>query len=51
MPNPDIPAEQLQRIQPVVEPLLADLRDRARELTPQSELALIYQLDASEAAQ
>ena len=51
MPNPDIPADQLQRIQPIVEPLLADIRARASDLTGQSELALVYHVDATEAAQ
>ena len=51
MPNPEIPADQLQRIQPIVEPLLADLRARTCDLTGQSELALVYHPDATEAAQ
>lgn len=51
MPNPDIPADQLQRIQPIVEPLLADIRARADDFNGQSELALVYHPDATEDAQ
>lgn len=45
MPKLDIPPDQLERILPVVEPLLADLRERSRILTPLSESALVYQPD------
>ena len=41
--KPDIPQEQLDRIQPIVEQLLADLRRRTQELPPVSEPALIYE--------
>ena len=46
MLKPEIPPEQLQRIEPIVEPLLADLRSRALKLTPQSDPALVYEPDA-----
>lgn len=42
MPTPDIPPDQLDRILPIVEPLLADLRRLAQELSPGSDLALVY---------
>ncbi len=45
MPLP-IPDEQLQRIQPVVDKLLADLRQRTKTLTPEIDLPLQYQPEA-----
>ncbi len=50
MPNPDIPPDQLDRILPIVEPLLADLRRLVNDLSPGSGLALVYHPD-DEAAQ
>lgn len=50
MPTPDIPPDQLDRIQPIVEPLLADLRRLAHDLPPGADLALVYHPD-DEAAQ
>ena len=44
--NPDIPTEQLERIQPIVEPLLRDLRRRTQDLSPQSDSALVYAVEA-----
>lgn len=44
---PPIPNEQLQRIQPVVDALLADLRLRTQTLTPEVDLALQYQPEAA----
>ncbi len=46
--NLDIPTEQLERIQATVEPLLADLRRLKRDLSPQSDLALVYSLEAQD---
>jgi hypothetical protein len=43
MLKPDIPQDQLERIQPIVEQLLAELHRLAAGLGPQSDLALIYQ--------
>ena len=45
MPKLEISQEQLQRIESIVDPLLDDLRARTRELTPQSDLPLIYEVD------
>lgn len=42
--EPDIPKDQLARLQPVVESLLADLRSRTRNLPAQTPLALVYVL-------
>jgi hypothetical protein len=44
--QPDIPPDQLERIRAIVDPLLADLRRRAQDLPSQSDLALVYELDA-----
>jgi hypothetical protein len=46
MPNPDIPPDQLARIQPTVETLLADLRRLTQDLPPGCDLALGYDPDA-----
>lgn len=45
MPKLEIPPEQLQRVEAIVDPLLADLRARTLPLTPQSDLPLIYEVD------
>jgi len=45
MPLP-IPDEQLQRIQPILNALLADLRQRTQTLTPDIDLALQYHPEA-----
>jgi len=42
MLNPDIPPDQLDRIRPILEPLLARLRNYLDKLPPQSDSALIY---------
>lgn len=47
MPSP-IPADQLQRIQPVVDALLADLRLRTQALTPDVELSVHYDPEEAE---
>jgi hypothetical protein len=51
----DIPPDQMDRILPVLEALLADLRRLTQDLPPQAEPALVYQPDAqtpdTEAAQ
>jgi hypothetical protein len=39
---PNIPNDQLERILPIVEALLADLRQRAQALPPECDLALTY---------
>jgi hypothetical protein len=44
--QPDIPPDQLERIQAIVDPLLADLRRLTKDLPPRSDLALVYELDA-----
>jgi hypothetical protein len=41
----DIPSEQIERLQPVVDALLADLRKNTHELTPDIDLALAYRLE------
>jgi hypothetical protein len=53
MLNPEIPADQLEAIRPVLEPLLARLRTQAEQLPPQSGSALVYTLvpDEHEAGQ
>lgn len=50
MPKPDIPPDQLDRIQPIAEALLADLRRLTADLSSGSDLALVYHPD-DEAAQ
>lgn len=50
MSKPAIPPDQLDRILPIVEPLLADLRGLTQDLPPGSDLALVYHPD-DEAAQ
>ena len=46
MSKPDIPPDQIDRILPVVEALLADLRRLTQDLPPQADPALVYQPDA-----
>ena len=41
-----IPTDQLERIQPVLDALLADLRLRTATLTPEVDLAVQYQPEA-----
>jgi hypothetical protein len=43
--KPDIPPEQLERISPVVEALLAGLNDRLQKLAADAESALVFQPD------
>ncbi len=44
--RPDIPKDQLERIEPIVDALLADLRRRTLSLPPEAEPALTYELQA-----
>jgi len=46
MPKPDIPPDQIDRILPIVEPLLADLRRLTHDLPPDFDLAVVYHPDA-----
>jgi hypothetical protein len=39
---PDIPPEQLERVLPVVQALLAKLKDHSRKLAPEAESALVF---------
>jgi hypothetical protein len=41
----EIPKEQLERIEPIVDSLLAELRRRTRTLPCQAASALIYELE------
>jgi len=41
-----IPSDQMDRILPIVQPLLKELRIRTRELPPRVDLPLIYDLDS-----
>lgn len=43
--NPDIPREEIERLQPVVDAVLAELRQRTGRLTPQDVMSLTYDLD------
>ena len=40
--TPDMPPEQLERLRPIVETLLADLRRRTANLAPHVTMALNY---------
>jgi len=42
--RPDIPKDQLERIEPIVDSVLAALRRRTQSLSPQTGSALVYQL-------
>ena len=42
----DVPQEQLDRIQPVLELLLASLRRQSQNLPPEADSALVYRLGA-----
>ncbi len=46
--KPDIPPEQLERIQPLVDQLLTLLRRQALTLPPDADSALIYQPEPEE---
>ncbi len=46
MLKPDIPADQLETIRPILEPLLARLRVQAEKLPPEADSALVYPLAA-----
>jgi hypothetical protein len=48
MPCPPVPDEQLKRIQPGVDDLLAKLRALADRLPPNTDSALVFQLDPEE---
>jgi hypothetical protein len=48
MLKPEIPAEQIEAIRPVLEPLLARLRTQVEQLPPQSDSALVYSVVADE---
>lgn len=47
----DIPKDQLERVQPVVDGVIADLRARAGGLTGENSSALIYVVDAEETSE
>jgi len=42
----DIPKDQMEKIEPIVDSLLAELRRRTADLPPDADSALVYQLDA-----
>jgi len=45
--NPlEIPQSQLERIEPIVDSLLAELRRRTRTLPSQTSSALVYELES-----
>ena len=46
--SPEIPKEQLERIDPIVDSLLAELRQRTRTLPCQSASALVYELETEQ---
>ncbi|HTR39436.1 MAG TPA: hypothetical protein VMH80_26365 [Bryobacteraceae bacterium] len=46
--KPDIPPEQLERIQPLVDQLLTLLRRQALTLAPDADSALIYKPEPEE---
>jgi hypothetical protein len=48
MLKPEIPVDQIEAIRPVLEPLLARLRNQAEHLPPQSDSALVYPLALDE---
>jgi len=43
--KPDIPTEQIQAIQPILEPLLARVRSQAEKLPRQADSALQFLAD------
>lgn len=43
--SPEIPKEQLERIEPIVDSLLAELRQRTQTLPCQTPSALVYELE------
>ena len=45
---PEIPKEQLERIEPIVDSLLAELRQRTRTLPCQTASALVYELETEQ---
>jgi hypothetical protein len=51
MLKPEIPADQLAAILPIMEPLLARLRSQVEKLPPQADSALVYLLAADQADQ
>jgi hypothetical protein len=48
MLKPEIPADQLEALRPILDPLLARLRSQADKLPPQADSALVYFLAADE---
>jgi hypothetical protein len=46
----EIPKEQLERIEPIVDSLLAELRRRTRTLPCQTASALVYELETEQFA-
>ena len=44
----EIPADQIETIRPILDPLLARLRALAEKLPPQADSALVYLLGATE---
>jgi hypothetical protein len=45
---PEIPKEQLERIEPIVDSLLAQLRQRTGTLPCESASALVYELETEQ---
>jgi hypothetical protein len=45
---PEIPKDQLERIEPIVDSLLAELRLRTRTLPCQTASALVYELETEQ---
>lgn len=45
---PEIPKDQLERIEPIVDSLLADLRRRTRTLPCETASALVYELETEQ---
>ena len=44
--RPNIPKDQLERIEPIVDAVLDELRRRTRDLPAEAESALLYHLEA-----
>ena len=42
----DIPKDQLEKIEPIVDSLLTELRRRTEHLPPDADSALVYELQA-----
>ena len=48
MLKPEIPADQIETIRLILEPLLGRLRSQAEKLPPQTDSALVYLLGTTE---